>query len=67
MEVGYFDPKIYTKKQRRLYGVGWFVIAFVIGAFFDYLNWSIISYIFFGFAGLSLYTGFFGKNFNEQL
>jgi hypothetical protein len=63
--MGYFDPKYYTKQQRRLYAVGWFIIAFLIGTFFVYINWSIISYIFFGFAVLSLYQGLFGKNENE--
>jgi hypothetical protein len=63
--MGYFDPKYYTEKQRRLYGVGWFIIASVIGVFFSYINWSVISYIFFCFAGLSLYFGFF-KNINEN-
>ena len=63
--MGYFDPKYYTKQQRRLYGVGGFIIAFLIGTFFVYINWSIISYIFFGFAVLSLYQGLFGKNENE--
>jgi hypothetical protein len=62
--MGYFDPKYYTEKQSRLYGLGWFIIASVIGACFSYINWSVISYIFFGFAGLSLYYGFF-KNINE--
>jgi hypothetical protein len=63
--MGYFDPKYYTEKQSRLYGVGWFIIASVIGACFSYINWNVISYIFFGFAGLSLYYGFF-KNINES-
>ena len=63
--MGYFDQKYYTKKQSRLYGVGWFIIAFAIGSFFSYIDWSIIAYLFFGFAGLSLYYGFF-KNINES-
>jgi hypothetical protein len=63
--MGYFDPKYYTEKQSRLYGVGWFIITFAIGSFFSYIDWSIISYLFFGFAGLSLYFGFF-KNINES-
>ena len=63
--MGYFDPKYYTEKQSRLYGLGWFMIASVIGTCFSYINWSVISYIFFGFAGLSLYYGFF-KNINES-
>ena len=63
--MGYFDPKYYTEKQSRLYGLGWFIISSGIGGFFSYINWSLISYLFFGFAGLSLYYGFF-KNINES-
>jgi hypothetical protein len=36
--MGYFDPKYYTEKQSRVYGVGWFIIASVIGACFSYIN-----------------------------
>ena len=54
--------KYYTKKQRILYGLGWFGISFVVGFIFQSFNWIILSYIAYGFGALSLYTGFFSTN-----
>ena len=57
-----FKRKFYNPKQRKLYGWGWFVIFFIAGGALQELDWSILSYILFLFAGLSLYTAYFGTN-----
>ena len=54
--------RYYTKKQRILYGLGWFGISFVIGFIFQSFNWVILSYIAYGFGILSLITGFSSNN-----
>ena len=54
--------RYYTKKQRILYGLGWFGISFIIGFIFQSFDWVILSYIAYGFGTLSLYTGFFSTN-----
>ena len=57
-----FKRRFYTQKQRKLYGWGWFAIFFLVGGVFRELGWIILSYIFFFFCGLSLFTAYFGKN-----
>ena len=54
--------RYYTNKQRKLYGLGWFGISFIIGFIFQSFNWIILSYIAYGFGTLSLYTEFFSTN-----
>ena len=54
--------RYYTNKQRKLYGLGWFGISFIIGFIFQSFNWIILSYIAYGFGTLSLYTRFFSTN-----
>lgn len=50
------EKKFYTKKQRLIYGIGWFIISIIIAGFFEYLGWTILTYIFVGFGLLSLYA-----------
>ena len=52
----YFRPRIYTKKQRLVYGIGWFLISICVGGFFAYLEWTILSYIAIAFGILSLFA-----------
>jgi len=54
--------RYYSKKQRILYGLGYFGISFIVGIIFQSLSWIILSYIAYGFSILSLYTGFFSNN-----
>ena len=50
----YFEPKIYTKKQRLIYGIGWFLISFTVGFILIFLRWPILSFIAFAFGVMSL-------------
>jgi hypothetical protein len=52
----YFSPKIYTKKQRLIYGLGWFLISIIIGGVFAYIEWKILSYAFIIFGIMSLFA-----------
>lgn len=54
--------KYYSKRQRILYGLGYFAISVVVGFFFQSLNWMILSFFAYCFGALSLYTGFFSTN-----
>ena len=57
-----FETKVYTSHQRRLYGWGWFAICFIIGLILISFEWNKLGIATFVFGGLSLYTGYFGKN-----
>ena len=57
-----FEKKYYTRKQRKLYGLGWFAISFILVIVFVALDWTVLGYIASAFAIMSLYTGFFTKN-----
>ena len=48
--------KFYTKKQRLIYGIGWFLISMTIAGLFEYLGWTILTYISIGFGLLSLFA-----------
>jgi hypothetical protein len=48
--------KFYTKKQRLIYGIGWFLISMIAAGLFEYLGWSILTYFSIGFGLLSLYA-----------
>ena len=50
------EKKFYTKKQRLIYGIGWFLISMTIAGLFEYLGWTILKYIPIGFGLLSLYA-----------
>ena len=56
-----FEKKYYTRKQRKLYGLGWFAISFILVIVFITLDWTVLGYIASAFAIMSLYTGFFTK------
>tara|TARA_B100001093_G_C26646660_1_gene935619 strand:+ start:784 stop:954 length:171 start_codon:yes stop_codon:yes gene_type:complete len=48
--------KFYTKKQRLTYGIGWFLISIAAAGLFEYIGWTILTYISVGFGLLSLYA-----------
>mgnify|MGYP007063510613 FL=1 len=56
-----FEKKYYTRRQRKLYGLGWFAISFILVIVFITLDWTVLGYIASAFAIMSLYTGFFTK------
>ena len=56
------EPKVYTSQQRRLYAWGWLAISFIIGLILISFEWNKLGIAAFVFGGLSLYTGYFGKN-----
>ena len=56
-----FEKKYYTRRQRKLYGLGWFAISCIIAFVFAALDWTVLIYIASAFAVMSLYTGFFVK------
>tara|TARA_B100000029_G_C16749906_1_gene657800 strand:+ start:262 stop:429 length:168 start_codon:yes stop_codon:yes gene_type:complete len=49
-----FEKKYYTRKQRKLYGWGWFAISFILGFIFIGLDWIILSWIAFTFGVMSI-------------
>ena len=50
----YFRPKIYTKKQRLVYGLGWFLISIIVAFILRFIGLNFLSYFAIGFGILSL-------------
>ena len=49
-----FEKKYYTRRQRKLYGWGWFAISFILGIIFVGLEWNILAFLAFAFGIMSI-------------
>jgi len=50
----YFEKKHYTRRQRKLYGWGWFALSFILGFIFVGLDWTVLALLAFAFGMMSL-------------
>ena len=61
-----FETKVYTSYQRKLYGWGWFAIAFVICLVLTSYGWNKLAIVASIFGAMSLYAAYFGTNDDSQ-
>ena len=65
-ETTMFETKVYTSHQRKLYGWGWFAIAFIICLVLTSYGWNKLAIAASIFGAMSLYTAYFGTNDDAQ-